>query len=60
MLIDFFDLYFRLGAGGRDYKQLAQDIEHTTGGLNCSPHLAPHHSEEDSFEQVHWVSIFLR
>lgn len=47
----FCSVLTRLGAGGRDYKQLAQDIEHTTGGLNCSPHLAPHHSDEDSFEQ---------
>ena len=42
----------RLGAGGKGYKELAQQIELSTGGLNVSTHLTADHSDLDCFEQV--------
>ena len=41
-----------MGAGGRNYKELAQEKEMYTGGLSLSTHLGIDHTESDKFELV--------
>lgn len=35
-----------------DYKELSEQIELKTGGLDVSPHIADHYSDSNKFEQV--------
>ncbi len=44
--------YSRMGAASMDYKELAQRIDLTTGGLDADTHVISHHTEENTFEQV--------
>ncbi|XP_065648891.1 presequence protease, mitochondrial isoform X2 [Hydra vulgaris] len=46
----FCNVLTRLGAGSRNYKELAQIIELTTGGLHASPHLVTNHADNDAIE----------
>ena len=45
-------LFFRMGAGQKNYEELAQEMEMYTGGLGVSTHLVSHHTETDQFELV--------
>ena len=42
----------RMGVASMDYKQLSEQIELKTGGLDVSPLITEHHSERQHFEQV--------
>ena len=41
-----------MGAGDLNHRQFAQEIDLYTGGLNVSPHICAHHSNELGYEQV--------
>ena len=45
-------LFLRMGAGQKNYEELAQEMEMYTGGLGVSTHLVSHHTETDQFELV--------
>jgi Zn-dependent M16 (insulinase) family peptidase len=48
-----------MGVASMDYKELSEQIELKTGGLDVSPHIAEHHSDPNKFEQASscWLSI---
>lgn len=41
-----------MGAGDRNFKELSQEIELKTGGLNIGNHIQEHHATQHSFEEV--------
>ena len=41
-----------MGAGDLDFRQLSQQVELKTGGLNVDFHVADHHTLENTFQQV--------
>lgn len=45
-----------MGAGQRNYEDLAQEMEMYTGGLSVSPHIVNHHSQLDRFELVSQIN----
>ncbi|XP_067127362.1 presequence protease, mitochondrial-like [Centruroides vittatus] len=47
----FCNIISKMGAGNRDYKQLDQEIELKTGGLNADVHIAESPLDFESFEQ---------
>ena len=48
-----------MGAGSMDYKELSQQIELTTSGLDADTHVAQHHSDNYCYEQVYSSCLFL-
>jgi Zn-dependent M16 (insulinase) family peptidase len=44
--------FCRMGVTSMDYKELSEQIELKTGGLDVSPHIADHHSDPKKFEQA--------
>ena len=47
-----------MGAGSMDYKDLSQQIELTTSGLDADTHVTQHPSDNDSYEQGIQVSSY--
>jgi len=45
-------VHYRMGAGDLDHRQFSQQVDLYTGGLNLSPHICSHHSNELGYEQV--------
>ncbi|ELU02149.1 hypothetical protein CAPTEDRAFT_179632 [Capitella teleta] len=41
----------KMGAGDRNFKELSQEIELKTGGLNIGNHIQEHHATQHSFEE---------
>ena len=35
-----------------DFKELSERIDLTTGGLDVSPHISSHHTDENLYEKV--------
>ncbi|XP_065906804.1 presequence protease, mitochondrial-like isoform X4 [Dysidea avara] len=47
----FCNVLTQMGAGDLDHRQFAQQVDLYTGGLNLSPHICSHHSNELGYEQ---------
>lgn len=46
----FCSIITKMGAGNKNYEELAQDVEMYTGGLSVGTHLVSHHTDQDNFE----------
>ncbi|KAM9091334.1 presequence protease, mitochondrial isoform 4-T4 [Megaptera novaeangliae] len=54
----FCNVLTKLGCGGLDYRELAQQVDLKTGGLAAAPHVLPDDSHLDTYEQGVLFSSF--
>ncbi|XP_057587712.1 presequence protease, mitochondrial isoform X2 [Hippopotamus amphibius kiboko] len=54
----FCNVLTKLGCGGLDYRELAQQVELKTGGLAAAPHVLPDDAHLDTYEQGVLFSSF--
>ncbi|XP_057400410.1 presequence protease, mitochondrial isoform X3 [Balaenoptera acutorostrata] len=54
----FCNVLTKLGCGGLDYRELAQQVDLKTGGLAATPHVLPDDSHLDTYEQGVLFSSF--
>ncbi len=48
----YLSTYYRLGAGGLDFREFSQQEDLYTGGLGVSPHITDHHTDSTLLEEV--------
>ncbi|KAJ8299013.1 hypothetical protein KUTeg_023073 [Tegillarca granosa] len=54
----FCDIITKMGAGSLGYKELSQEIDLHTGGLNVKSHISSHHTQDNVYEQGVFFSSY--